>query len=137
METKGSLHLLPQWDAQEQDNRTRSPRPAEIEPGFARSRQAPSTLKSTSARSLTLFTVYWRVGERPYRKLFANLKKSEEFAKAQPEQLAAGQVHAPSISVTEAQTFREAQRRLGPIDAMPTQRTPDRLSRALSLSLLR
>jgi hypothetical protein len=63
-----------------------------------------------------IHTVYWRVGEKPYRRLFADLKKAENFAKAQAEQLAAGQVHAPAISITDAQTYREAQRRLGPVD---------------------
>src|SRR5205085_1652425 len=62
------------------------------------------------------FTVYWRVGERPFRKLFADSKRAEEFAKAQAEQLAAGQVNVPAISTVEVQTFREAQRRLGPVD---------------------
>ena len=63
-----------------------------------------------------IYTVYWRVGEKPCRKLFADPKKAEEFAKAQAEQLAAGQVHAPAISISGAQTFREAQRRLAPVD---------------------
>ena len=63
-----------------------------------------------------IFTVYWRVWEKPFRKLFADAIKAEDFAKAQAEQLAAGQVHAPAISITDAQTFREAQRRLGPVD---------------------
>lgn len=63
-----------------------------------------------------IYTVYWRVGEKPCRKLFADPQRAEDFAKAQAEQLAAGQVHAPAISITDAQTFREAQRRLGPVD---------------------
>lgn len=62
------------------------------------------------------YTVYWRVGERPYRKLFSELRKAEEFAKSQAEQLAAGQVQSPAISAVEIQTFREARRRLGPLD---------------------
>ena len=63
-----------------------------------------------------IYTVYWRGGEKPCRKLFADPKKAEEFAKAQAEQLATGQVHAPAISIIDAQTYREAQRRLAPVD---------------------
>jgi hypothetical protein len=71
---------------------------------------------SGTLKNRPCFTVYWRVGEKPYRKLFADPTKAEDFAKAQAEQLAAGQVHSPAISITDAQTYREAQRRLGPVD---------------------
>jgi hypothetical protein len=67
-------------------------------------------------RGKPCFTVYWRIGEKPYRKLFADPAKAESFAREQAERLAAGQVNAPAISVAEAQTFREAVRRLGPHD---------------------
>ncbi len=40
------------------------------------------------------YTVYWRVGKRDCSKVFADLQKAEDFAKAQAEQLAAGQLHA-------------------------------------------
>ena len=62
------------------------------------------------------FTVYWRIAEKPYRKVFLNFDKAESFAREQAERLAAGQASAPAISVTEAQNFREAQRRLGPVE---------------------
>jgi hypothetical protein len=48
---------------------------------------------SGTLKKRPIYTVYWRVGEKPYRKLFADLQKAEDFAKAQAEQLAAGQVH--------------------------------------------
>ena len=63
-----------------------------------------------------IFTVYWHLGEKSYRKVFADPDKAESYAREQAERLAAGQVNAPTISVTDAQTYREAVRRLGPHD---------------------
>jgi len=64
----------------------------------------------------SIFTVYWHLGEKSYRKVFADPDKAESYAREQAERLAAGQVNAPTISVTDAQTYREAVRRLGPHD---------------------
>ena len=66
-------------------------------------------------RGRQIFTVYWRIGQRPFRKVFANEKDAEKFARDKAEALAAGRVDAPSISVAAIETFQEAKRRLGPI----------------------
>jgi hypothetical protein len=91
----------------------------------ATSRSAPRLIK---AGSVTLkiyssrigryraFTVYWRVAGRSHRKTFADEKAAQKFAREQAEKLSAGQITAPAISVTDAQTFHEAQRRLGSVD---------------------
>jgi hypothetical protein len=59
------------------------------------------------------FTVYWRAAGRSHRKTFSHEKEAQKFAREQAENLAAGQVHSPSITATEVSTFREAERRLG------------------------
>ena len=82
-----------------------------IKAGFAHVK-----IYSGAIRKRPSFTVYWRIAEKPYRKVFLNPDKAESFAREQAERLAAGQANAPAISVTEAQTFREAQRRLGPVE---------------------
>jgi integrase len=82
-----------------------------IKAGFAHVK-----IYSGAIRRRPSFTVYWRIAEKPYRKVFLNANKAESFAREQAERLAAGQANAPAISVTEAQTFREAQRRLGPVE---------------------
>lgn len=63
-------------------------------------------------RGRTMFTVAWMVGERRFRRNFAEEKRAARFAKTQAKELSAGRVDASCISTTEAAEFREAQRRL-------------------------
>ena len=64
-------------------------------------------------RGKTSYVVYWRIGEKPERKMFFDLAAAKTFAKDTAEALAAGQVDDPSVSVAEAQMFREAMRVAG------------------------
>jgi integrase len=60
-----------------------------------------------------MFTVTWHLGEKRFRRLFANPQEAEDFARRKAEDLACGNVTAASVSPPEAQTYREAMRRLG------------------------
>ena len=60
-----------------------------------------------------MFTVTWHLGEKRFRRLFANPQEAEDFARHKAEDLACGNVTAASVSPPEAQTYREAMRRLG------------------------
>lgn len=64
-------------------------------------------------RGKTAFVVYWRVGQKPERKMFYDLAAARKFARDTADALAAGKVDAPSVTVAEAQMFREAMRRAG------------------------
>jgi hypothetical protein len=59
-------------------------------------------------------TVSWRIGPKRYRQNFKTLDAAKKSAKDKADALAAGQVNAPSISVADAQTCKQAVRRLGP-----------------------
>jgi integrase len=61
------------------------------------------------------FTVAWHVGPKRYRRNFKTLDEAKAFAKPEAEKLAAGQVHAPAVTVAQAQDMKEALRRLGPV----------------------
>ncbi len=61
------------------------------------------------------FTVAWHVGPKRYRQNFKTLDEAKAFAKPEAEKLAAGQVHAPTVTVAQAQDMKEAIRRLGPV----------------------
>ena len=63
-------------------------------------------------RGQPMFTVAWMVGERRFRRNFADEKRAVRFAKTQAKELSAGRVDASCISTTEAAEYREAQRRL-------------------------
>jgi integrase len=64
-------------------------------------------------RGKPCFTVIWYVGQKRERRSFFELSGAKAFAKDRAEKLAAGQIHAPSISPAEAQVFREAMRVAG------------------------
>ena len=57
-------------------------------------------------RGKPCYTVYWRIGGRPFRKIFFDGRSAEKYAKDKAEALAAGQVNSPSISVADAETYR-------------------------------
>ncbi len=61
------------------------------------------------------FTVAWHVGPKRHRQNFKTLEEAKAFAKVEAEKLAAGQVHAPNVTVAQAQDMKEALRRLGPV----------------------
>ena len=61
------------------------------------------------------FTVAWHVGPKRYRQNFKTLDEAKAFAKPEAEKLAAGQVHAPTVTVAQAQDMKEALRRIGPL----------------------
>lgn len=61
------------------------------------------------------FTVAWHVGPKRHRQNFKTLDEAKAFAKPEAEKLAAGQVHAPTVTVAQAQDMKEALRRLGPV----------------------
>lgn len=63
-------------------------------------------------RGQPMFTVAWMVGERRFRRNFADEKRAVRFAKTQAKELSAWRVDASCISTTEAAEYREAQRRL-------------------------
>lgn len=60
-----------------------------------------------------VFNVAWRVGLQRRRRNFSNEKRAIEFAKATAENLSKGHVAATTVTVTQAETFHEAERLLG------------------------
>ncbi len=67
-------------------------------------------------RGKPCFTVIWYIGEKRERRSFFDLHQAKCYAKDRAEKLAAGQVNAPSVTVAQAQDFKEARRRLGPLE---------------------
>jgi len=68
----------------------------------------------TRAPAKKYFTVAWQIGPKRYRQNFKTLDIAKTFAQDKADALASGQVAAPSMTVADAQTYREAVRRLGP-----------------------
>ena len=58
-------------------------------------------------------TVAWHVGPKRHRQNFKTIEEAKAFAKVEAEKLAAGQVHAHTVTVAQAQDMKETLRRLG------------------------
>jgi hypothetical protein len=87
---------------------------AEIESKVRHAKAGSVTVKIYRGqnRGQPIFTVAWMVGEKRFRRNFADEKRAMSFAKSQAKELSEGRVDASCISTTEAAEFREAQRRL-------------------------
>jgi hypothetical protein len=67
-------------------------------------------------RGKPCFTVIWYIGEKRQRKGFFDLREAKKFARDQAEKLAAGQVTSPTVTIAQAQEFKEAKRRLASLE---------------------
>lgn len=62
------------------------------------------------------YSVCWYVGPKRHTKNFHRFDRAEAYARERAEELAAGRVLAPQITVAQAQDTKEALRRLGGVD---------------------
>lgn len=80
-------------------------------------RSGSVTLKIYECRKMgrDYFTVAWHVGPKRHRQNVKTVDQAKAFAKVEAEKLAARQVHAPAVTVAQAQDMKEALHRLGPV----------------------
>jgi integrase len=61
------------------------------------------------------FTVSWHTGPKRNRQNFKAFEAAKKFARDRAEELAAGQVNSPTVTIAQAQDMKEALRRIGPL----------------------